>query len=87
VNILLSLEFLKHMKDYPDEDILEQFRFNYQVMYAVGLRNLGELYLAERTLYEFRRRVYRYTIENPGKDDLICCKEPRVNQRIFKEVW
>jgi len=40
-------------------------------MYAVGLRNLGELYLAERTLYEFRRRVYRYTVENPDKDDLI----------------
>jgi tetratricopeptide (TPR) repeat protein len=71
VNILLSLEFIKHMKDYTDEDILEQFRFNYQVMYAVGLRNLGELYLAERTLYEFRRRVYRYTVENPNKNDLI----------------
>ena len=71
VNILLSLEFIKNMKDYTDEDILEQFRFNYQIMYAVGLRNLGELYLAERTLYEFRRRVYRYTIENPDKEDLI----------------
>jgi hypothetical protein len=71
VNIQLSLEFIKHMKDYTDEDILEQFRFNYQVMYAVGLRNLGELYLAERTLYEFRRRVYHYTVENPGKDDFI----------------
>ena len=71
VNILLSLEFIKHMKDYVDEDILEQFRFNYQIMYAVGLRNLGELYLSERTIYEFRRRVYRYTVENPGKDDFI----------------
>ncbi|GAB6275275.1 MAG: hypothetical protein STSR0004_21400 [Peptococcaceae bacterium] len=40
-------------------------------MYAVGLRNLGELYLFERTIYEFRRRVYRYTIENPDKNDLI----------------
>ncbi len=71
VNILLSLEFIKHMKDYVDEDILEQFRFNYQIMYAVGLRNLGELYLSERTIYEFRRRVYRYTVENPDKNDLI----------------
>lgn len=33
--------------------------------------NLGELYLTERTLYEFRRRVYRYTVENPDKEDLI----------------
>jgi len=71
VNILLSLEFIKHMKDYTDEDILEQFRFNYQIMYAVGLRNLGELYLSERTIYEFRRRVYLYTLENPDKDNLI----------------
>ena len=71
VNILLSLEFIKHMKDYVDEDILEQFRFNYQIMYAVGLRNLGELYLSERTIYEFRQRVYRYTVENPDKDDLL----------------
>ena len=31
------------MKDYTGEDILEQFRFNYQIMYAVGRRNLGEL--------------------------------------------
>lgn len=28
VNILLSLKFIKNMKDYTDEDILEQFRFN-----------------------------------------------------------
>ncbi|MBS4025298.1 MAG: transposase [Clostridia bacterium] len=71
VNILLSLDFIKHMKDYTDEDILEQFRFNYQIMYAVGLRNLGERYLAARTIYEFRQRVYQYTVENPGKEDLI----------------
>ncbi|MEW6174004.1 MAG: transposase [Bacillota bacterium] len=71
VNILLSLEFIKHLKDYTDEEIIEQFYFNYQVNYALGLRTLGELYLAPRTLYEFRERVYRYTIENPGKDDLI----------------
>ncbi|MCL6559957.1 MAG: transposase [Firmicutes bacterium] len=71
VNILLSLEFIKHLKDYTDEEIIEQFYFNYQVNYALGLRTLGELYLAPRTLYEFRERVYRYTIENRGKDDLI----------------
>ena len=55
------------MKDYTDEDILEQFRFSYQIMYAVGRRNLGELYLAERTWYEFRRRVYRYTVLKAGE--------------------
>lgn len=71
VNVLLSLEFIKHQKDYTDEEIIEQFYFNYQIMYALGLRNLGDLYLAPRTLYEFRERIYRYTFENPGKEDLI----------------
>jgi hypothetical protein len=72
------------MKDYTDEDILEQFRFNYQVMYAVGLRNLGELYLAERTLYEFRRRVYRYTVENPDKKDLIFGQFEKLTAQFIK---
>ncbi|ABZ83429.1 conserved hypothetical protein [Heliomicrobium modesticaldum Ice1] len=71
INILLSLEFIKHMKDYTDEEILEQFHFNFQVMYALGIRNLGEVYLAERTLYEFRRRLYEYTISHPEQEDLI----------------
>jgi len=53
VNILLSLEFIRHFKDYSDEELIEQFYFNYQIMYALGLRNLGEQYLAPRTLYEF----------------------------------
>lgn len=61
VNILLSLEFIKHLKDYTDEELIEQFYFIYQTMYAVG----------PRTLYEFRERVCQYTVENPGKEDLI----------------
>lgn len=84
VNILLSLEFIKHMKDYTDEDILEQFRFNYQIMYAVGLRNLGELYLSERTIYEFRRRVYCYAVENPDKEDLICGQFEELTRQFIK---
>jgi len=71
VNILLSLEFIKHHNDYTDEQILEQFYYNYQVMYAVGLRQLGELYLARRTFYDFRKRVYKYTLEHPEEEDLI----------------
>jgi len=55
VNTLLSLEFLKHLHDYTDEEILEQDYFNYQVNYALGQRNLGELYICEQTLYDFRK--------------------------------
>ena len=71
INILLSLEFIKNIKDWSDEEVLEQFSFNYQIMYALGERDLSELYLAPRTLYYFRDRVYHYALENPDKEDLV----------------
>jgi len=40
VNILLSLEIIKHLFDYADKEILEQFYFNFQVLYALGIRNI-----------------------------------------------
>ena len=71
VNISVSLEYIKHFLDYTDDDLIDNYYFNYLVNYAVGIRTLGELNLAERTLYEFRNRIYKYTLENPGADDLI----------------
>jgi hypothetical protein len=71
VNILLSLEYIKHMKCCSDLELLDYFYFDYLVNYAVGIRTLGEMNLAERTLYYFRERVYQYCLENPGKDDLL----------------
>ncbi len=71
VNIVLSLEYIKHLQNYTDDELVENFHFNYLVNYAVGIRTLGEINLAERTIYEFRSRVYKYTREHPGKDDLI----------------
>jgi len=71
INILLSLEFIKHWKDLTDEELLEQASFNYQIAYAIGLRSLGEEYIAPRTLYSFRERVYRHALENPETGDLI----------------
>lgn len=68
VNVLVSLEIIKHMQNLNDKELLERFAFDLQVAYAVGLENVGELYLAERSLYEFRSRVYRYTLENPESD-------------------
>jgi hypothetical protein len=71
VNILLSLEYIKHMNGCNDLQLLDDFYFDYLVNYAVGIRTLGEMNLAERTLYYFRERVYQYCLENPGKDDLL----------------
>lgn len=71
INILLSLEFIKHMEDYSDDQLIEAYYFNYLVNYAVGIRTLGELNLAEKTLYNFRSRIYSHIIAHPEQEDLI----------------
>lgn len=71
VNILLSLEYIKHMKCCSDLELLDYFYFDYLVNYAVGVKTLGEINLAERTLYYFRGRIYQYCLENPGNGDLL----------------
>ena len=71
VNILLALELIKHIFDYTDEILLDQYNFNYQIMFALGERNLGERYLAPRTFYNFRQKLYQYTIQHPEQEDLI----------------
>ncbi|MGD0857081.1 MAG: transposase [Dehalococcoidia bacterium] len=71
VNIMASLEIIKHIFNYTDKELLEQFYFNYQVLFALGIRNLGEVYFAERTMYEFRERIVNYLKEHPGEDGLL----------------
>jgi hypothetical protein len=41
VNILLALEFIKHLKSFSDEDLFDNFYFNYLVAYAVEFRLRG----------------------------------------------
>lgn len=71
VNISLSLEFIKHMKNYSDDELIDAYYFNYLVNYAVGIRTLGELNLAEKTLYNFRSRIYQHLVKYPDQEDLI----------------
>jgi len=71
VNILIALEYIKHMKHWTDEDLFEVFRFNSQVSYALGIRTVVGLNMAERTLYYFRERVYCYCMENPDAEDIL----------------
>ena len=71
VNTLLSLEIIKHILDLTDADLLERYRFDYLVNYAVGQRVLGEQTFADRSLYYFRERLYLYTMEHPEKEDLM----------------
>jgi hypothetical protein len=67
VNVLLSLEFLKHLHNYTDEETIEQYYFNYQVNYAFGQRNLGGLYICERTLYDFLKKGLRIHPSPPDR--------------------
>jgi hypothetical protein len=71
INIMLSLEYIKSMKNYSDDELIDAFNFNYLVNYAIGIRTLGELNLAERTLYNFRSRLYKYITEHPTEEDII----------------
>jgi hypothetical protein len=71
VNVLLSLEYIKHMKDISDEELMEDFSFNYLVNYAVGMRNLGELSLTERTLDNFRVNVYLHCLAQPDGENAL----------------
>jgi len=71
VNILLGLEILAAFKDYTVEEMLEQFQFNFQIQWALGIRNIGLCPIAERTVYYFRERLYLHALENPGEGDLV----------------
>jgi len=68
---LVSLELIKHLFNYSDEQIMEQYRFNIAVRTALGIRDFRSSPITIRTLSNFRARLNSYTRENPEKDDLI----------------
>jgi hypothetical protein len=63
VNVWVGLEVIKWKFDYTDAELLEQFHFNLLTAYALGLENLGEVTLSERTLYYNRKRLLAYEAE------------------------
>jgi len=84
VNILLSFEIIKNLKDYTDADLLEQLNFNLQIIHAMGGEDAGDISFAPSTLYEFRNRVYRYTIQNPDKESLIFGQFTKLTDSFIK---
>ena len=84
VNRLLALEIIKNIFDYTDSELLDQFHFNYQLMYALGIHNFGEVSLAERTLYEFRERICNYLAEHPDEDDVLFAQFDVLTQNFIK---
>ena len=71
VNIFAGLDIIKHLKGFVDEVLFDEYAYNYQISYALGLRSIGELYFAPRTFYDFRARLYNYTLDHPQESDAI----------------
>ena len=64
INILISLEILKHLHNLTDQELIERFHFDLRYLKALGLQEIGKLTLGERTIYEFRDRIAAYLKEN-----------------------
>src|SRR6056297_1603647 len=69
VKVLVSLEIMKHQFDLSDKELLERFHFDARYIKALGLNEVGQLTLGERTLYDFRERLLDY-IKETGHDPL-----------------
>jgi hypothetical protein len=63
VNILVGLECLKAGFGWSDEEMYDQFLYNIQVRYALGLHELNSSHFELRTVYNFRRRLVQYRQE------------------------
>ena len=64
VNVLVGLEALKAGFGWSDAELYENYCYDLQVRYALGLDRLGDGDFEIRTLYYFRERLSRYHVEN-----------------------
>lgn len=67
VRFLVSLELLKQNRGWSDEEVYDEYTYDMQVRYAVGVHQLGEQDFDLRTLYYFRERLSRMAQET-GRD-------------------
>ncbi|MFW5999555.1 MAG: hypothetical protein ACOCQC_02725 [Halanaerobiaceae bacterium] len=45
------------MFNLPDKELVERFNFDLRCMKSLGLKEIGQLNLGPRTLYDFRERA------------------------------
>jgi len=64
INIYVGLEILKQLFNWSDEEMISNFHLNFQVCYALGIENFGEITLAPRTIYYNRKRIIDYEEKN-----------------------
>ena len=67
VNILVGLEIIKEMHAITDEQLYENYHFNYLYQKALGVEDINEYSFSIRTLYYFRCALEEYETES-GKD-------------------
>ena len=63
VNVLAGLECLKAGFGWSDEEMYDNFLYNIQVRYGLGLHELNSGHFELRTIYNFRRRLVQYRQE------------------------
>jgi hypothetical protein len=63
INVMVGLEVFKSGFGWSDAEMYDHFRFDVQVRYALGLRNLGQGEFELRTLYNFRERLSQHRAE------------------------
>jgi hypothetical protein len=74
INILLGLEILKDGNGWTDEEMYENFCYNVQVRYALGLHSLDEGHFELRTMYNFRQRLVQH-MQATGENLVETCFE------------
>jgi len=57
VNILVGIEILKELFSLTDEQLFDRYHFDFSFRRALGLKDINEHILAERTLYYFRSSI------------------------------
>lgn len=68
VNILFGLEIIAAMFSYTVEEVIAAFHFDRRVQLALGVIDIEAHYVTERTLFEFRERLYLHALKNPEQD-------------------
>jgi hypothetical protein len=76
VNQLVSLEIIKEMFDYSDEQLIEGAQTDLRIMRAIGISSLQESSPCSRTLYYFRKALVEYEID---KGDALI-------ERVFEDI-
>ena len=81
VNVLMGLEILKDGNGWTDEEMYDNFCYNVQVRYALGLHSLDEGYFELRTTYNFRRRLVQH-MQATGENLVEACFEQITDEQL-----